>query len=300
MLDAIAIEKPRCPDHPERESIGTCARCGRFMCEGCAAEKKPLLCASCRTERIEVVTFGVPPLTFSSGTSSAVRMLAGALHLVVPVALLSGLIRGALFIGAASLHVSHWAMDVATVMLVGLVGILTQSVELILIASVARGVPLSILSATRIVRVLAGRVIGTWVRVAYTVVWGLRLLAIPGLLDWARYGVAVPVALLEPKVDKPLARARQLSQGRLWPIFGLQMVGLFVWVLAMMVGVVPAGLQGLRPGPTAHAFNLLLNVAMEVGSLASVAISAAIYGGLRAARISEQPSPQQAISRTAP
>ncbi|MBS2030750.1 MAG: hypothetical protein JST54_22790 [Deltaproteobacteria bacterium] len=229
-------------------------------------------------------------------------MLTGALHLVIPVALVSGLLRGIVFIGAASLHASHWAVDAATLVLVVLVGILTQSVELVLICSVGRGAPLSITSAIRIVRALAGRIIGTWVRMAYAVVWGLRLLAVPGLIDWARYGVAVPVALLEPSVGKPLARARQLSEGRLWSVFALQSVGFLVWLVAMVIGTIPADLlrDGMwHPGLVAHALNLLLNAAMELGSVASVAISVAIYGGLRAARFNEQPKAQQPGGRAA-
>ncbi|RKH48859.1 DUF4328 domain-containing protein [Corallococcus sp. AB050B] len=40
MVDAVegdVASRPMCPQHPEREAVLTCARCGRYACSGCVA-----------------------------------------------------------------------------------------------------------------------------------------------------------------------------------------------------------------------------------------------------------------------
>ena len=44
--EAAQSEVARCPEHSERESIGTCSRCGRFVCEGCPTDGQGN-CAQC-------------------------------------------------------------------------------------------------------------------------------------------------------------------------------------------------------------------------------------------------------------
>jgi hypothetical protein len=80
--------------------------------------------------------------------------------------------------------------------------------------------------------------LGTALLVGLATLVGYALCLVPGIYVYIVYAVAVPVAVVEGKsVPAAMARSKQLTLGRRWPIFGaLLLVGLLVFVPAAVLG----------------------------------------------------------------
>src|SRR5262245_45641633 len=72
-------ELVKCPDHPTRDVVETCMRCGRFLCDWCVKLSPswgPGLCASCQRHQAPRA---------AGHWLKGWLMLAGALLLILPV-----------------------------------------------------------------------------------------------------------------------------------------------------------------------------------------------------------------------
>ncbi len=128
-------------------------------------------------------------------------------------------------------------------------------------------------------------VLGINLITAFGICFAMILFIVPGLMLLTWWIVAVPVRVVEgPGVIKALARSRELSKGRRWPIFGL------VVCYAVLAGVFTFGFMVADGGYAEYAVRLatydpLTMVIQVISSTILAAIStsgvAAIYTELR-------------------
>jgi hypothetical protein len=64
-----------CPTHPERPSVGTCARCGRFLCGECRAFDPPPTCAACLARGRDAMLLGNQGLTAGGTLSLSLKLM---------------------------------------------------------------------------------------------------------------------------------------------------------------------------------------------------------------------------------
>ena len=123
---------------------------------------------------------------------------------------------------------------------------------------------------------------------------GLLALVVPGLMAAARYAVAMPVAVLEPKTRRPIRRSISLTDGHRSMSLALFLTQNFVLVAAsgLVLGVVT--FVG-RTSPTARSLTFVLMFANWYALGFYAALSLTTYTGLLAAErhdLAPQPQPQ--------
>ena len=137
-------------------------------------------------------------------------------------------------------------------------------------------------------------VLGINLIIGFGIFFATILFVVPGLMLMTWWIVAVPVRVVEgPGVGRALARSRELSKGRRWPIFGL------VACYAVLAGLFTVGFIILDGGYAAYVVRLstydpLTMVINVVSSTILAAIStsgvAAIYTELRRTKEGAMPS----------
>lgn len=261
-----------CAAHPDSPALGACARCGRFVCDGCATEREPLLCAGCTAvvddplglrahafKPIAAITRGVR-LVFQT---PAVLLVSLAFSL--PPALLS-------FAGKDSpwsLLERPWDFFVNSI---GEVAILA------LLVARAEGRRLTLGSALQEATARWGRMLlATFLSGLYVVLFTL-LLVVPGVVKAVQLAF-VTVAVLRTS-DDALAYSARLVEGRWLRVFGFYLlIGLFVGLplLGLLggVGFIYAAVE--LPEPLIDAVATLLAALLVNGVIPAMTL-VAFYG----------------------
>ena len=80
---AAEAEAARCPEHPERESVGTCSRCGRFVCIECRGASAAFpRCPACTALEPDLA-LNDPPLRYSFAVKEAARLVMDSIGFVM-------------------------------------------------------------------------------------------------------------------------------------------------------------------------------------------------------------------------
>jgi hypothetical protein len=82
------LERPVCQEHTARVAVGTCTRCGRFVCESCVGERR--ICPACVQHQFLGVPSSEPRALWATRLLTAHAVVDGLSVLLRPLALASG------------------------------------------------------------------------------------------------------------------------------------------------------------------------------------------------------------------
>ena len=89
-------ESAKCPEHPERDAVATCARCGRFVCETCASREDELECRACRILQFDLLSRRTrEPLEIGAAIDLAWKVLLARLGPILTITVLATVVRSA-------------------------------------------------------------------------------------------------------------------------------------------------------------------------------------------------------------
>lgn len=210
-----------CATHPELAAARTCARCGRFCCDGCLSGPERAYCTECASrfsdpwglhrsfEPVHALVTGV-----KLALSEWPRVLAVAALFSVSGAGLQVLLAP----DGNDLRAMSLASRVSNLhdALIGIIG--AQAILALLIAR-GEGRALSVGAALREGLGIWGHTLAARIRAGLFILGFMLLLIIPGL--WKAVMLAfVTTAALRSRGDDPLEVSESLVRGRFWLVFG--------------------------------------------------------------------------------
>lgn len=257
---AVAAAGAVCPSHPERASVATCARCGRFLCGECRVLDAPPSCAQCRARNRDALGLGASGMTVGNTLRFAFLLLRAAAPAVAVVVLVGAAVGTALELALPDLSRSvSRLVDRVYEFTVGMV--LTTSVVAAMLHA-AEGERLAPGAALQeglnsYGRVLKWRFLSGLYILAFTL-----LLIVPGILKALSFAF---VGILAWKaVPDPLGASEELTHGKRARLLGVLTCAFLVFLVALVVPIaVAGGLSGVLPGldvPVTVFSNLCINL----------------------------------------
>ncbi len=223
---------PLCPVHPERPSVATCERCGRFLCEACAVSHGPSRCADCDARLGDPLGILAQPFSVGGSLSLGWRLFREALPGLLAVSFLLGIVGGT-FTHAVDQNTTSFATSMRwTFVFEGTVGLIAVGAHLSLLVGVAEGRRLNFGQALQEGMNAWPQLFGANVRSRLWSVLFCLLLIIPGIIKAVTLALATEAAYREPGKDA-LQSSTQLVTGRRWEMFGL-CVASYAIVFAVM------------------------------------------------------------------
>jgi hypothetical protein len=220
-----------CPVHPEQPSVGTCVRCGRFLCSGCRSVHAPPTCPECAARNRDVLGLGGQGLTVGGTLSIAFKLMRATTPVLAVVVAIGSAIGIALELGLPDLPRSAGNLiDRVYDLTVGLV-LNVSVVAAMMNASEGRAMG----AGEALQEGLSG-----WSRVLkYRFLSGLLILAftllliVPGVLK--ALSLAFVTILAWKNVPDPLAESTALTAGRRGPLLGVLTVAFLLFVVTFAV-----------------------------------------------------------------
>ena len=254
----------RCPDHPESAATLKCARCGKLLCERCAASTSPPECLDCSLREPDVVG-NDPPLTvgFALGQSATLLSALGQQLLLGMLILFGAQVILAVLFGSSHLGAPSITRTIELV---------TGAVYAVYVMCLARerraGHDPKVGFCLQQTVKLAPVAVTVTAGVALTTIFGLVFFVLPGLYTLSRYAVAPAVAVFEP-TTKAGPRAAALSKGHAAKTI----------VLGLIQTVLLVGFPSARTA-LSHALSGVVPTLPLVAVLYAVQWTAAAYAAL--------------------
>jgi hypothetical protein len=276
-----------CPLHPERESVATCTRCGRFMCIGCQAVDEPPVCESCAPLFIDPLQIKAAHFSLWNTARNGLRMWSAVLPKVLLITTAFSIPGGLLSYAVATrLPKSTRSFGNLYDALIGTIGAVAC---IALFIGVAEGRTLTLGEAIAESLSRWGRVFGARVRTGLWTALFLILLVVPGIWKSITLIFSVEAAVRVPRGDA-LEMSAELVKERWWAV---AVTSLLVQFGALAPGFALTGiLEGIDGvvGVPLIARVVFENWIFSVGAtLASACMLSAYYGLNRANEITLQP-----------
>ncbi len=270
-----------CPEHPEAPALGTCARCGRFVCGACRAGAYCRACAETANDPLGVVA---TPFSLGASVRNGFRLFGAVLPELLVLAAIFAVVS-TLFSMAVS-AIPHAGAESPFTRLTSvfdwLVGLVGEISALALLIGAAEGRRMGVAESLRYGTGLWGRVFVVRFYVGLWVALFTLLLLVPGIWKSTTLAFAVVAAVRAGHSEEPLAMSTELVAGRWWQVFGSVLVFVLVAyapptaVAATIAGVV-AALE--LPDAAVWGSDLLVNFATQVSEqLYNACLLAAFYG----------------------
>jgi hypothetical protein len=269
---------PLCPVHPERPSVATCERCGRFLCEACAVSREPSRCADCDARLGDPLGIFAQPFSVGGSLSLGWRLFREALPGLLAVSFLFGIVGGT-FTHIVDQNTQNFATSMRWSRLFeGTVGLFAVGAHLALLVGVAEGRRLTFVQALEEGLLAWPRLFGANFRSRLWIGLFFLLLIIPGIIKAVTLALVTEAAYREPGQDA-LQSSTQLVTGRRWEVFGM-LAAAYGILLAV---VVPMGLLMGALAEAAESTSLVGDILLDgVGRGAEAFVSAvglvAFYG----------------------
>ncbi|MBL8952276.1 MAG: hypothetical protein JNK82_15970 [Myxococcaceae bacterium] len=273
-----------CPEHPQSPSVGTCTRCGRFVCAGCRVVSDPVLCRACAPMAMDPL--GIVSAHFSAGATlrNGWRMFITVLPVLLPIAAIFSVPAGLISAGVESLAVRdsmRATIDSQRVVnfydaLIGLIGDIGA---LALFVGVAEGKTFTLGQALKEGTSAWGAVFGARFRGGLITLLFTLLLIVPGIWKGVLLAFVVESAFRVRGQDA-LEYSTSLVTGRWWPVFGVLLLSALVaYVPAMVFGGVMGAVGELAHLPVV-AIEILTDFGARLADMLLAAFSLATFYGL--------------------
>jgi len=275
---ALPEQLPVCPEHPERPSLATCERCGRFLCEACAVTREPPRCADCHARVGDPLGILSQPFSVGSAFANGWTLFRRALPGILPIALLFGVPGGLL--GHAVKESAGWRSVSWTSLFEATVGLLAMGANFALMVGIAEGSRVSVRQALR-------QGLSSWRELfGVNLIQGVQILLysllflIPGIIKAVNFALCLPAAFREPGHDA-LKTSATLVNGRRWEVFGM-LVGCYgiATVPGFAAGFV-FGLVSYMAPSTAPVMAIFTNAGSRLGHAFIAAVSLAAFYGFK-------------------
>jgi hypothetical protein len=277
--DAVLPEQlPVCPEHPERPSLATCERCGRFLCEDCAVTREPPRCAACHARVGDPLGILSQPFSVDRAFSHGWKLFRTALPSLLPVALVYGIPGGLLS------HFFDSDSDRGALLLERLyeltAGTMATGACLALLVGVAEGQRVSVPRALRQGITAWPSILGATIRQGlYVLLYGL-LLIVPGIVKGVTFSLCTQAAFREPGRDA-LKNSEQLVTGRRWEVFGM-LVGAYTLVFALLFpGVIVFGVISRLAPSTEPVMAIFFEASSRIAEAFVCAVGLAAFYGFK-------------------
>jgi hypothetical protein len=268
---ALPEQLPVCPEHPERPSLATCERCGRFLCEACAVTREPPRCADCHARVGDPLGILSQPFSVDRAFANGWTLFRRTLPSIIPVALLFGIPGGLLS------HVVESNPSLASRsssfdrIFDGTLGLVATGACLALMVGVAEGQRVSFLQALRRGFSSWPGLFGAAFRQGIQIIGYALLLIVPGIIRGVTLSLSTESAFREPGRDA-LQNSEQLVTGRRWEVFGM-LAGSITISLAVVMGLAFCLAVMTNLAPSLAPFSA---IALDAGSRLGTAFASAV------------------------
>lgn len=253
-----------CPTHPERASIATCSRCGRFLCADCRLQESPPTCAACLSRQRDALGIGTQGMTVGSTLSLAFRLMRATAPVLVAVVGIGAALGIALELFVPELPRS--ATNLVDRVYELTVGIVLNTAVVAAMMNASEGVTLSPGAALQEGLNAWGRVLKYRFLSGLLILLFTLLLVVPGVLKALSY--AFVTILAWKNVPDPLEESTRVTAGRRGPLFLVMFVAFLIFcvvfgVPTVTMAVLAENLPALRI-PSAVVGGVSINIAERI------------------------------------
>jgi hypothetical protein len=276
----LPSQLPVCPEHPERPSLATCERCGRFLCEDCAVTREPPRCADCQARVGDPLGILSQPFSFQRAFAHGWTLFRQALPGILSVSLLFS-IPGGLISYYADLYTSSPLSSLRWTMIYeGSVGLIAIGAFLAMMVGLAEGQRVGVSGALRQGLAAWPGLFGASFRQSLQVMLYSLLFLVPGFIRASTLYLSSEAAFREPGRDA-LQASTALVTGRRWEVFCLLVASYALNFMAVIFLSVGVGITTELLPSTTLGMEVLLDAGGRIGQAFTTAVGLAAYYGFK-------------------
>lgn len=236
-VPTLGVEAPSsaiCPEHPDKPSVATCSRCGRFLCASCLAVPQPPTCFACAARTRDALGIGSRGLTVANALGLALKLMSATVPVLLTVMVLGGIAGGIFDLvtedwrrSASRLAERVYSLTIGLVLNVAIIAAMVRASE---------GEALSPAAALGEGFSKYGRVFVAQFRQGLWILGYALLLIVPGILKALSFTFVTVLAW--KSTEDPLPASEALAVGKRGTIF----MALFIAFIAFFIVLVGASL----------------------------------------------------------